>query len=262
MSSIHGWKFSLPPSVGDPRTRAAQVRTALSTIGCSTVRTSLNYAALMDELLNGAVAAAWAPPLVCARLEANGGRVLLRARRGGAASYRAVLFARAEKGLTLENLRGTRAGWLDEQSMSGYVLPLGTLRAAGVDPTQTFSQQKFLGAYPACVQAVLDGRVDLSSTYASSATVDPPRVGFAELAGARAHELAVVAYSVECPNDGIVLSPRHADEWEQFVNLFDSLLQSAAPARALAKALEVDDFDVPPPGSYRALAEHLKLEKA
>jgi ABC-type phosphate/phosphonate transport system substrate-binding protein len=251
------WRFALPPSSGDDRVREAQVRTALSSIGCGSVHAALNYDTLVKDLVSGKVDVAWAPPLVCAQIESAGGRVLLRATRGGTHSYRAVLFARVDRDLTLGDLQGKNAGWIDRQSMSGFVLPRGLLRARGMVPEELFAHERFLGSFAACVQAVLDGKVDISSTYASGEAVRHPRLGFVELAGARAGELIDLAYSVDCPNDGIVLSPRLVEDEDAFTHAFENLRRDSPPGRVLAAALEVDDFHVPPAGSYQSLLTHL-----
>lgn len=249
------WKFSLPPSGHDERAREEQAYKALSTIGCGSVCTALSYTSLVSELRTGRVDAAWAPPLVCSQLETAGGRVLLRAKRSGAVAYRSVLFARQEGGWSLDKLDGARAGWMDRQSMAGYILPRSLLRSRGLDPDKLLSQQRFLGSYPACVQAVLDGRVDVSASYASASNVAPVRWGFAEAAGPRSTELVALGYSVDCPNDGIVLSPRvHSDEVDEFARAFDRLLRHGGWGSLLAEALEVDGFDVPPRGSYMPLS--------
>jgi phosphonate transport system substrate-binding protein len=249
------WRFALPPSVSDGIARSALVRTSLSTIGCGSVRSLLTYNHLIHALQSGEVDAAWAPPLVCARLEAAGSRILLRAVRAGTGSYRAAIFARADRKLSLERLPGTTVGWLDPQSMSGYVLPRALLHRARMDPDTTFARVTFLGSHAACVKAVLDGKVDVASTYASPAHAEPVRHGFVELAGARGSELAPVAFSDECPNDGILLSTSiTAEESQEFALAFEHLRCDRGPARALARALDVDDFDVPAPGSYQVLS--------
>jgi len=252
------WTFALPPAVGDEEERAGQVRSALAAIGCRTVRTALTYGTLMDDLVSGHLDAAWAPPLVCARMETLGSRILLRAVRGGAATYRSVMFGRAEKGITLETLDGKQAAWLDQRSMSGYVLPRALLRKMGKDPDAVFNRQKFLGSFAACVQAVLDGKVDISSTFATSASCAVQRYGFTDLAGPRVSELAVVGYSDECPNDGILVSPRMPQELAaQFADAFQRVLNDFPAATSLATALEVDGFEVPPQNSYQLLREEV-----
>lgn len=252
------WVFALPPSVPGSATRAAQARTALSAIGCAEVKTALTYALLQDDLAEGKVHAAWAPPLLCARLESLGCRVLLRAVRGGAASYRAVLFARTDRKLSLEALKGASAAWLDQRSMSGYVLPRALIARVSPDFSAALTREKFLGSYHACVNAVLDGKVDLAATFATSAQATPQRLGFVDLAGPRAGELSALGFTEECPNDAIILSSTiKGEEAAEFAEAFALLRQQGAPMRALAAALDVDSLELPVEGSYRKLAAEL-----
>jgi ABC-type phosphate/phosphonate transport system substrate-binding protein len=252
------WVFALPPSVPDSATRTAQVRTALSTVGCREVKTALTYGLLLDDLAEGKVHVAWAPPLLSARLEGIGARVLLRAVRGGATSYRAVVFARADRKLELGALQGKSAAWLDQRSMSGYVLPRALLAQATGDVNVALRRESFLGSYHACVNAVLDGRVDVSATFATSASASVQRLGFVDLAGPRAGELTALGFSEECPNDALLLSPRvQGAEADEFVAAFRAFKDASLPARALATALEVDAFEDPVAGTYRHLAAAL-----
>jgi len=244
--------------------RAQAIRSMLGAVGCGSVRTALTYSALMTDLLDGNVDVAWAPPLVCARVEPLGGRVMLRAVRGGSNSYRAALFTRGADAPGMVGIKGLRAAWLDQRSMSGYVLPRSVLREHGWNPDTCFSRQKFLGSYQACVEAVLNGKVDVSSTYATGANANPQRVGWMSLAGGRVGELTPLAYSEECPNDGVILSPAvSAADAAALTAAFQTLVSDQATCRRLAAALDVDGFDVPPPGTYARLkedAEHAPLE--
>ncbi len=92
------------------------------------------YEALAKELLSGRIEAAWAPPFVCARIEAMGVRVLVRGVRMGTSSYRGALLAKAGSTLTLDTLKGKTAVWSDRDSVGGYLLPLALLRSKGMEP--------------------------------------------------------------------------------------------------------------------------------
>ncbi|MEW5854723.1 MAG: PhnD/SsuA/transferrin family substrate-binding protein [Myxococcota bacterium] len=256
-----GWTFALPPSVGWTLGKQAFVRQALAPVGFTQVRAALSYQALTDELLEGKVDAAWVPPLVGAALEQAGARVILRAVRGGTSSYRAALFARADRELTLEGLRGQRlrAAWLDEKSMSGYVLPRKHLESLGLRLEEVFVAEKCLGSSSACVQAVLEGKADVSATFASPPTAPMQRLGFLDIAGERAAELTTLGFSRECPNDGVALSPRRsAGELRELTTRFHDVLRDPAALSALSRALEVDALDTPPAGAYQQLREYLR----
>lgn len=252
------WTFALPPSVGWSLETATQIRTALTSVGCTLVKTALSYQSLVEELMDGSVNLAWAPPLVCAQVEAQGASVLLQALRGGAAAYRSVVFARADRKLNLATLHSVKAGWMDEKSMSGYLLPRAYLKKLGVVTQQAFSHERFLGSTAACVQAVLDGKVDLSATYASPTAAQHRKDGFSEHAGQRSRELVALGYSQECPNDGLVLSPVHAGAavaaWRALIS---GLLADDTAHALLLKALDVEGFQPPAPDEYASLVAYL-----
>src|SRR5688572_11442244 len=103
-------RFALPPSVGAAAAgeRARQLEAYLARAFGRPVEVvvSQSYESLARELLTGKCDAGWAPPFVCARIEAMGVRVLLRGVRAGASSYRSAIVCRAADGLTLDNLAG------------------------------------------------------------------------------------------------------------------------------------------------------------
>lgn len=248
--------FGLPPSGAETQPRAEKVHAALATHGCERVVAKDNYSALVRDLLEGHIQVAWAPPLVCARVEQAGGRVVLRALRAGAATYRAVLYARADRGLTKDTLANTVAAWVEPGSMAGCVLPRAFIRQGGQDPDRAFKEQMYLGSFAACVQAVLEGRADVSATYATSDWADQLVVGYQSLAGMRAQELTALAYSEDSPNDGVVLSPAlkpaRVTELEEMLT---GLVEDRDAWRTFTRALRVEALEVPEPGSYAPLAD-------
>jgi phosphonate transport system substrate-binding protein len=225
--------------------------------GFETVAPAPSYTQLVDRLRTGEADCAWGPPLVCARLEAEGGRVVLRALRDGSATYRSVLLARAYDRIDLgepgKTRRRPRAAWVDRESMAGYVLPRAFVIARGFDPQAFFVSETFYGSFQACVEAVLDGVADLAATFA------PPEGargedGFRTIAGPRAGELKALGYSRETPNDGVVLSPRlPARVADRLIASLRTQLADSGSARRLAEALGVSGFEEPPAGSYAPL---------
>src|SRR5215471_14130237 len=155
------FKFGLPPSLpAAPAPGAAgRLTRVLSGIVGRPVRlvSYVEYDALTEALRRGDVDAAWAPPLVAARAEALGARVLVRTVRRGSVRSRAALLVRADSTLQLETLAGTTAAWVDRASLGGHLLALGWLRERGLDPTTLFAQQNFLGSYRLALDALLAG---------------------------------------------------------------------------------------------------------
>jgi phosphonate transport system substrate-binding protein len=255
-----GWRMDLPPSLGrEPmRARARELAALLYDVGFGMVATAESYAVLEQRLVSGEADAAWGPPLVCARAESAGGRVVLRGVRDGAATYRSVLVARNTDTLNLSRpgpqRRRPRAAWVDPSSMAGYLLPRAFLRSLDLDPAQFLVEEHLLGSYEACLLAVLEGRADLTATFAGpEGTMGD---GFVTLTGRRAIELRAVAYTAECPNDGVVLSPRLSSSTADEVQAALRELVAKPSARAvLASAMAMTGFEEPPPGAYLPVLE-------
>jgi phosphonate transport system substrate-binding protein len=248
--------FALPPSMGQDHAarRAQRLEVHLSqALGRETVvRVAASYQALEKDLLSGATLAAWGPPFVCARTEAYGGRGLVRGIRGGSATYRSALVALRGRGLRLEQ-EGLRASWVDRDSTGGYLLVQALLRQRGVHAWKTFSEERFAGSYRAAIDDVLAGRADVTAVWCSAAAAKPASA-LNELLGPRAGELEILAHSSECPNDGVVLSPR-ADEptAEALQSAFLALSDTPDGRALLGEVFQAERFEPSPRGSYGAL---------
>jgi phosphonate transport system substrate-binding protein len=202
------FRFGLPPSLGgEAGDRGPRLERFFARVLGKEVRVGVadSYEALGKDVLAGRLDAAWAPPFVCARLEAMGVRVLSRGVRGGASTYRAALLCRTGAKLALERLEGTAAMWVDRDSVSGYLLPMAFLRGKGLDPAKLFFAQGFAGSYLAAVRAVLEERADVTSIFAPPRGSSVPwQKGVEDLLPGRSGELACLAFTDESPNDGVV----------------------------------------------------------
>ncbi len=247
-------RFALPPSVGAEAAseRAGRLRTYLgAALGQSCeVLVPPSYEALAKDLLAGKVEAAWAPPFVCARIEAMGIRVLVRGVRSGAASYRAALLGRKGEGLKTETLFGKKALWADRDSVGGYLLPLAFLKAKGLDPNRVFSHQGFAGSYRAALEGVLAKFADVTSVFARGNEA----TGLTEVWPEKKDEFEVIAFTEEAPNDGVAVSMSAS------VAVVDQLertllkLHEAPEGQAILKDIfHAERFDAAPRMGYRAL---------
>ena len=197
---------------------------------------------------------------MCARVEEQGGRVALRSLRWGAPPYRSSILCRAGDRLELKGLgksrRRPRAVWVDEFSMSGYLLPRAHLRRLGVDLGAVLLAEKLAGSFEACLAEVIEGDADITACFSAAAQAARPRAGYAELLGPRAAELRVLAYTAECPTDGIVLSPRLApDAAAELAEALRRLLEVRPSAKQLAALFDVDGFAEATPGAFRGVAD-------
>jgi phosphonate transport system substrate-binding protein len=124
-----------------------------------------SYEALANDVREAHVDVAWLPPIVFLRLEqlvSPLGSIL----RGGKSSYEAALIVRAESKIrTIDALRGTRAGWVDPWSASGFIWQRVKLALMGVDPRELFRTETFHGSHRNAIQALRDGACDVAGTY-------------------------------------------------------------------------------------------------
>ncbi len=242
-------RFLVPSSLADApaERRALEQFLRQGTLAPIEVEVARSYDELATALMSGAAAAAWAPPYACARLEAVALPVALRAMRRGQATYRGAILCRAGQRLSLEDLGGQRAAWVDPESIAGHLLAAALLKRQGL----TVHSQYF-GSYRAAVSAVLDGRADLTSVYAPPAGAGD-RVDLHTFAAPNA-PLQVVAFTDETPNDGVVLAPYVSAELRRALTTTLSTAAEKPEGRALLQEVfHVDAFEPAPPGSYRAL---------
>lgn len=250
-------RLALPPSLGPTLAgeRGRQLEAFLSTAmkRATHVVVAASYESLAKELLSGKCEAAWAPPFVCARIEAMGVRVLVRGVRKGASSYRAAMLVRSNSALTLDTLQGTKASWCDRDSVGGYLLPLALLRSKGLDPNKLFGAQTFSGSYQASLKALIDGEVDLTSIFASGGK-GVVTSGVDDLLPGRQHLVKVLAYTEESPNDGVAVAMSAPAELSmELERVLLQLHDSSEGAQILKETFNADRFEVAPRMGYRAL---------
>jgi ABC-type phosphate/phosphonate transport system substrate-binding protein len=250
MAGPHAFRLGLPPSLGrEPSWELARELAALlDHAGFSTVIPCKSYEDLEQQLFSGGLDVAWGPPIVCARVEAAGGAILLRGVRGEERSYRSALVARAQDVFDLDTLDHgrfrPRAAWVDRSSVGGYLLARAHLRRLGVAIDRAFLQQSMLGSYAACIDALLGFETDLSALFVGAQGLEP-------LWGAKAKRLKVLAYTEEVPNDGVVLSPALPAERAALLReRLDKVLAAPGLRKQVTSMLNVGDFDEPPPGTY------------
>lgn len=116
----------------------------------------------MASMSPAAYAASW--------MDSNGNvePILVTQEADGSTSYIAVMYTRADTGITsLEQMRGRSMAWADPNSASGYLIPRAELRAAGVNPDQYFSRTGFAGGHEQAIVAVMGRQFDAGVTWAS-----------------------------------------------------------------------------------------------
>lgn len=248
-------RFGIPPSLGmtEAEARAQKLADYFKGHGESqvTVRVSPSYEQLARDVLSGNLDAAWAPPFVCARLEAMGASVRARGVRHGGATYRAALLCRPETPFDVGNLFSVRAVWNDQDSVGGYLLPIAWLRGLKVETATAFKSQAFVGSYREAVEEVLLGRADLTSVFAP---LHDTLAGLDEFLPHSRERFKVVGVTAEAPNDGVVFSPLSKPSVIEGVEKkFLALHESAEGLGVLKDVFAADRFEPAPRMGYRAL---------
>lgn len=253
------FRFGLPPSLGNAlaRERAERLTSFIERALGRKVEVSVaaSYEALAKDLLAGRADAVWAPPFVCARVEAMGVRVLARGVRRGRSSYRSALVTRAGSGLTLEKLQGTRMAWVDRDSVAGYLLPVASLKARGLEPGRLFASQQFTGSYRASLEAVEAGVADVASVFCPPGSTDMTYANGVEVVlPGRSAAFELIAYTEEAPNDGVpvgmTVEPELVGTLERMLL---ALHESQEGLRLLTDIFQAERFEPAPRMGYRAL---------
>lgn len=259
-------RMGVPPSPSEEsaRQRAEPLARVLAARGVVVqMKVAPSYQALGDQLLHARVDVAWAPPIVCARVEAAGGSVALRAVRHGATAYRAALVCRAGPPLQLNRPREVVAAWVDEDSAAGYLLARSWLAGRHIDARNGFKRTVFCGSYFAALQAVADGLADVTSVYCSVAGA-PPRSTLDEVDARLRDRLQIFAHTADTLTDGIVLPPgAQARNYEPILRALQGLHQDPEGRRALRGLLACDELRAEPsrPTSGALLALLTPAEK-
>lgn len=253
------FRFDLPPSLGADqlRVRAAKLEQFFTdALGRKVeVQIAQSYEQLAKDVLAGRTDAAWAPPFVCARLEAMAARALARGVRKGASAYRSALVCLKEHKMTLETLSGISVAWVDKDSVGGYLLPIAFLKSKGLNPSTLFFAQTFAGSYRAALEQLCERKVDLAAVFAPPASAQSAMVtGAEEIYPGCADQLRVLAYTDESPNDGVVLSPSADGAMVLALEKTLLTLEKTPEGRAvLAEVFGCDRFEPAPRMGYRAL---------
>lgn len=153
--------------------------------------------------------------------------------RYGNPFYNGQIIARADSGVTkLTDLKGKTFARPDPLSTSGWIIPMITLKAAGVDPDRDMKVVD-AGSHDAVVAAVYNGEVDGGACYVDARTRiedDHPDV---------MEKIAVIEVSVNIPNDGVQFHPSVPQELrDQIVNALLQIAETEEGKEALKTAYQ------------------------
>jgi phosphonate transport system substrate-binding protein len=121
--------------------------------------------------------------------------------RNGSAFYNGQFVVRANSGIRkLGDLKGKTFARVDALSTSGWIIPMITLKAAGIDPERDIKVVD-AGSHPAVVAAVYNGDVDAGACFVDARTLiqkDHPDV---------LEKVVVLQTTANIPNDGVQFHP-------------------------------------------------------
>jgi len=153
--------------------------------------------------------------------------------RFGNPFYNGQIVARAGSGVTkLTDLKGKTFARPDPLSTSGWIIPMITLKAAGIDPDRDMKVVD-AGSHDAVVAAVYNGEVDGGACYVDARTrieKDHPDV---------MEKIAVIEVSVNIPNDGVQFHPSVSEEMrDQIVSAMLAIVETEEGKEALNTAYQ------------------------
>jgi phosphonate transport system substrate-binding protein len=127
--------------------------------------------------------------------------------RFGSPTYNGQIIVRADSGIRkVSDLKGKTFGRPDPLSTSGWIIPMLTMRAAGIDPDRDLAEVVDAGSHDSVVAAVYNGDVDAGASYVDARSRiedDHPDV---------MEKVVVIQITEDIPNDGVQFVPSLPDD--------------------------------------------------
>jgi phosphonate transport system substrate-binding protein len=154
--------------------------------------------------------------------------------RYGSAVYNGQIIVRKDSGITkLTDLKGKTFARPDPLSTSGWIIPMLTMKAAGINPETDLARVVDAGSHDAVVAAVYNGDVDAGATFVDARTTlekQHPDV---------MDKLVVINVSADIPNDGVQFIPSMPKEMkDKIVNALLAIAGTDAGKKALNTAYQ------------------------
>jgi phosphonate transport system substrate-binding protein len=160
--------------------------------------------------------------------------------RYGSPTYNGQFIVRKDSGISsVADLNGKSFARPDPLSTSGWIIPMLTMKAAGVDTDSGLSRVIDAGSHDAVVAAVFNGDADAGATYVDA------RTRVEESFPTVMEEIVVIAVTEDIPNDGVQFHPSIAKEMRDAI--VEALLEIVATDEgkdALKTAYQWNDLAV------------------
>jgi phosphonate transport system substrate-binding protein len=160
-------------------------------------------------------------------------KVALVSVRRGSAFYNGEIIASVSSGVKkLTDFKGKTFAGVDPLSTSGWIIPMITLKAAGIDPAKDM-KVVYAGSHDAVVAAVYNGEADGGACFVDARTniqKEHPDV---------MDKITVLQVTVNIPNDGVQFSPVvPAELREKIVNALLKIASTDEGKKALSTAYQ------------------------
>jgi phosphonate transport system substrate-binding protein len=151
--------------------------------------------------------------------------------RYGSPTYNGQIIVRKDSGISeVAELEGKTFARPDPLSTSGWIIPMLTMRAAGINPEQDLERIVDAGSHDAVVAAVYNGDADAGATFVDARSLieeDHPDV---------MDKIIVIKITEDIPNDGVQFHPSLPDD---MVNEIVDGLLAISKTEAGKEALKV-----------------------
>ncbi|RKX77001.1 MAG: phosphate/phosphite/phosphonate ABC transporter substrate-binding protein [Spirochaetes bacterium] len=156
--------------------------------------------------------------------------------RYGSPTYNGQIIVNKDSGVSsIPDLRGKTFARPDPLSTSGWIIPMLTLRAEGINPETDLKEVVDAGSHDSVVAAVYNGEVDAGATYVDARTRiegDHPDV---------MEKVVVIKVTEDIPNDGVQFHPSISRELrDKIVNALLEISKTEEGKEALRTAYQWD----------------------
>jgi phosphate/phosphite/phosphonate ABC transporter binding protein len=165
------------------------------------LRLSETYDETVDLLVDGKIDVAQLSPVsyVVAKKRNPSLRLIATNISDGSLTYSGYVIARSELRIrNVDDLRGIRFGFVDEQSASGYLYPYAFLLSERLDPRTDFKEVVMTGRHDTLLRYLASGRIEAGATF-SGTLLQGERLGI------DTEQIEIVAKTGRIPYDAWVV---------------------------------------------------------
>ena len=203
--------------------------------------TATDYAGTVQALTSGQIQMAQlgASGYASAWIDSNGAVEPLVTNRelDGALGYHSILIVKSDSPYKkLEDLKGKTLAWADPNSTSGYLIPLVSLRGAGIEPEKFFGRTLFSGGHEQSVLGVINGQLDSAFTWSSKGHNAGQIRAMVDRGVLRMDQFRVVWESPLIPNPLVVVRKDMPEDMKRELRAFWTELHKIDPKVAEAAA--------------------------